>query len=273
MHIEVRTSVRGCDVYLLQAIGPPAEEHLLQLLLLADACRRAGAARLTAVVPYLAYARQDRRATGREPVGARLVGDLLAACGLRRVVAVDLHSTALEGVFGIPLEHLTAVPAIAAALRPHLLPEGVIVAPDLGATKLAERYARLLGLPVALVHKRRVSGEQVTVRAVTGEVRGLAPLLVDDMITTGGTVEAAVGALLQAGCRPEVTLAASHGLFVGTAAQRLGALPVRRLLTTDSVAAPAGAPPHERVGLAPLLADVISRLHGDRSLNDLLIHA
>jgi ribose-phosphate pyrophosphokinase len=273
MRIEIRTSVRGCDVYLLQAMGPPAEEHLLQLLLLADACRRAGAARLTAVVPYLAYARHDRRGTGREPVGARLVADLIAAGGFHRIVAVDLHSSALEGVFGVPLEHLTVVPAIVERLRPQLPPEGVIVAPDLGATKLAERYARLLRLPVALVHKRRVSGEQVTVRGVTGEVRGLAPLVVDDMITTGGTVEAAVGALLQAGCRPEVTVAASHGLFVGAAPERLRALPVRRLVATDSVAARAAAPPHERVSLAPLLAEAISRLHGDRSLSDLIIHA
>jgi ribose-phosphate pyrophosphokinase len=273
MHIEIRTSVRGCDVYLLQAMGPPAEEHLFQLLLLADACRRAGAARLTAVVPYLAYARQDRRGTGREPVGARLVADLIATSGFHRIVAVDLHSTALEGFFGVPLEHLTAVPAMVERVRPQLPPNGVIVAPDLGATKLAERYARLLGLPVALVHKRRVSGAQVTVRGVTGEVRGLAPLMVDDMITTGGTVEAAVGALLQAGSRPEVTLAASHGLFVGAAPERLRALPVRRLVTTDSVAARAAAPPHERVSLAPLLAEAISRLHGDRSLSDLLIHA
>jgi len=274
MHVQVQASVRGCDVYLLQSAGPPAEEHLFQLLLLADACRRAGAARLTAVVPYLGYARQDRRATGREPVGARLVADLLAAGGLQRTVAVDLHSTALEGVFGMPLEHLTAVPLLSEALRPGLPDHGVIVAPDLGATKLAERYARLLRLPVALVHKRRLSGERVTVRDVTGEVRDRAPLVVDDMITTGGTVEAAIKAVLEAGCRPDVTVAATHGLFVGPAAERLRALPVKRLVTTDSVAPPdTGGLLLERVSLAPLLAEAISRLHGDRSLGELIVHA
>ena len=273
MQIEVRASVRGCDVYLLQSTAPAVEEHLFQLLLLADACRRAGAARLTAVVPYLGYARQDRRASGREPVGARLVADLLAAGGIQRTVAVDLHSTSLEGVFGMPLEHLTAVPLLAGALGRSLSGDAVLVAPDLGATKLAERYARLLQLPVAFVHKRRLTGERVTVRGVTGEVRDKCPVVVDDMLTTGGTVEAAVRAVLEAGARPEVIVAVSHGLLVGDARARLAQLPVRRLLTTDSVAGPDGSgPPLERISLAPLLADAISRLHGQRSLSDLLVH-
>lgn len=274
MHVEVRTSVRGCDVYLLQPTGPPVEEHLFQLLLLADACRRAGAARITGVVPYLGYGRQDRRASGREPVGARLVADLLGVAGLHRTVAVDLHSGALEGVFQAPLEHLTAVPLLCGALRPQLAGDAVIVAPDLGATKLAERYARLLELPVAFVHKRRLSGERVTVRGVTGDVRGRTPLVVDDMITTGGTVEAAVEAVLEAGAREDVTVCATHGLFVDEAAARLACLPVTRMLTTDSVAGgDTGSLPVERVSLAPLLADVVSRLHGDRSLGELIVHA
>lgn len=273
MHVEVHASVRGCDVYIVQPTGPPVEEHVLQLLLLADACRRAGSARVTAVMPYMGYARQDRRATGREPVGARVVADVLAAGGLHRVVAVDLHSTTLEGMFQVPLEHLTAIPLLAANLGRELPDNGVLVAPDLGATKLVERYARLLNLPVALVHKRRVSGAEVSVRGITGEVRDRAPLVVDDMITTGGTLEAASQAALDAGCRPEITVAATHGLFVGEALERLAPLPIRRIVTTDSVPAPAAARVRlERVSLAPLLADTISRLHGNRSLSDLLVH-
>lgn len=273
LHVEIGTSVRGHDVYLLQPTHPIAETHLFQLLLLADACRRAGAARLTAVMPYLAYARQDRRGGGREPVGARVVADMLTQGGIHRVVAVDLHSPALEGVFTVPVEHLTAVPLIAAALPP-LGDRGVIVAPDLGAAKLAERYARLLGLPMALVHKRRVTGEQVTVRAVTGDVRGRSPLVVDDMITTGGTLEAAIGALLTAGSNPDVVVAASHGLFVGPALRRLAELPIRQAVVSDSVAASADEGPRvRRVGLAPLLAEAIRRLHHDRSLGDLIVHA
>lgn len=272
MHIEIRTSVRGCDVYLIQSTGPPGEEHLFQLLLLADACRRAGSARLTAVLPYFGYARQDRRATGREPVGARVIADLMAAVGIGRAVAVDLHSN-LEGVFARPLEHLTAVPLLTDRLRALGTEDRVIVAPDLGATKLAERYARLLELPVAFVHKRRISGEEVATRLVTGEVRDRLPLVVDDMITTAGTVEAAVRAVLEAGARSDVLVAATHGLMVGRAAERLAGLPVSRMVTSDSVAYPPASVPMETVSLAPLLAEAISRLHGDRSLSDIIAHA
>lgn len=273
LHIEIGTSVRGHDVYLVQSTSPAAETHLFQLLLLADACRRSGAARLTAVMPYVAYARQDRRGTGREPVGARVVAELLATGRLHRVVAVDLHTPALEGVFSVPLEHLTAVPLLAAALPP-IDGDAVVVAPDLGATKLAERYARLLDLPVALVHKRRLSGERVAVRGVTGEVRGRTPLVVDDMITTGGTIEAAITALLEAGCNRDIPVAATHGLFVGQAAPRLAALPIRDVVVTDSVAScPADVLRLRRVSLAPLLAEAIRRLHEDRSLGDLVLHS
>lgn len=271
-HVEIGGSVRGHDVYLIQPTSPAAETHLFQLLLLADACRRAGAARLTAVMPYVAYARQDRRGSGREPVGARVVAELLATGGLHRVVAVDLHSPALEGMFTVPLEHLSAVSLLVAALRP--LPDSaVVVAPDLGATKLADRYARQLDLPVVLVHKRRLSGERVSVRGVTGDVRGRIPLVVDDMITTGGTIEAAITALLEAGCHQDIVVAATHGLFVGEAVRRLAALPIRDIVVTDSVASSeADGLRVRRVSLAPLLADAIRRLHEDRSLGDLIVH-
>ncbi len=270
LQIEIRESVRGDDVYLIQPTSPPVDEHLLELLLLADACRRAGAARVTAVVPYFGYARQDRRARGREPLGARLVADVMAASGLHRVVAVDLHSPAVEGCFAVPVEHLSAVPMLAQALRPHVGSGAVIVSPDLGAVKLAERYARLLELPVAIVHKTRISGSEVSVRAVVGEVAGRTPVVVDDMISTGGTVAAAVTALLEAGCRPDVAVVATHALLVGPAAERLRSLPLRRFLSTDSVAPAASLPlPLETVSLGPLLADAIRRLHADRSLGDL----
>jgi ribose-phosphate pyrophosphokinase len=207
--------------------------------------------------------------------GVARVADLLAAGGFQRVVAVDLHSTALEGVFSLPLEHLSGVPLLVEAIKPCVGGSAVIVAPDLGATKLAERYARFLELPVALVHKRRLTGERVHVRGVTGEVRDRTPVVVDDMITTGGTVEAAVRAVLEAGSAPDVVVAATHGLFVGEAAARLGAMPVRRLVVTDSVAARAEEDglPVERVSLAPLLAEAVRRLHDDRSLGDLIVHA
>jgi ribose-phosphate pyrophosphokinase len=275
LHVEIKQSVRGHDVYLIQPTSPPVERHLLELLLLADAAHRAGAARLTAVIPYLGYARQDRRASGREAVGARLVAELLAAGGLvQRVVVVDVHSPAVEGFFGIPLEHLSAVPLLVESVRNHVTENSVIVAPDLGAAKLAERYARPLGLPVAIVHKRRLSGSEVNVRSVTGDVRGHTPIIVDDMISTGGTVEAAIEVLLSGGCEPELTVVASHGLLVGPAVKRLKVGPLKRIVITDSVRTPEGLElPLEVVSLAPLLARAVDCLHNDRSLGDLLARA
>lgn len=273
LHMDLRVSVRGHDVYILQSVGPPAERHLLELLLLTDACRRAGASRVSAVIPYFAYARQDRRTTGREAVGARVVADLLETARYARVVAVDLHSPALEGFLATPVEHLSAVPVLAAALGGDPPANGVVVAPDAGAARLAERYAEALELPVAIVQKVRLSGSDVAVRSVTGDVAGRAPIIVDDMISTGGTIAAAVAALRAAGCRPAMTVVATHGVLVGPSGDRLAALPLERLLVTDTLPIrPPRAAPLSVVSVAPLLADAIARLHADRSLGALLAH-
>lgn len=274
LHVCIEESVRGADVFLIQPTTPPGDAHLFEALFLADACRRAGAAHLTAVMPYFAYARQDRRVSGREPVGARLVADLLRTAGFERVVTVDLHTAAAEGFFSTTVEHLSAVSLLARAVRADGHgPVDVVVAPDLGAVKLAERYGGLLRLPIAVVHKARLSGTEVKVRALVGDVAGRRPLIVDDMISTGGTIEAAARALIAAGCTPDLSVAASHALLAGGAVDRLHALPIRRVLATDSVAARHDLPlPLERVSLAPLLATAIRRLHGNESLADLYVH-
>ncbi|MFY2561109.1 ribose-phosphate diphosphokinase [Corallococcus terminator] len=255
MHLEVPTSVRGRTVVLVQSLTPPAGEHLLELLLMADACWRAGAARLEAVVPYLGYARQDRRARPGEPLGGRLVADMLSQGRFARVLVADLHSPALEGCFGAPLEHLTALPVLAEALRPQVTDTSVVVAPDLGAVKRAEALARLLGLPWAVIHKVRLSGDEVHASGLMGEVRGKRPILVDDMVSTGGTLVAAAGTLREAGCADDLTVVTTHALLVGPAVERLSALPVSRLVGTDSVEPPLGLPfEHRVVTLAPLVA-------------------
>ncbi len=273
--VRILESVRGRDVYLLQSSGPPVDSNLFELFLLADACRRAGAGRLTAVMPYFGYARQDRRATGREPVSARLIADLLGTCGIERAVALDLHTTALEGVFSFPLVHLTAVPALAeAVLRGSPGAPGVVVAPDLGAAKLADRYAGMLRLPVAIVHKTRLTGREVVARGITGEVAGRSPVIVDDMISTGGTIEAAARSLAAAGALPVAAVVASHGLFAGGSADRLAAIGPRRLIVTDSLTPPDDPRlPLEVVSAAPLLARAIGHLHENRSLAELAVHA
>jgi ribose-phosphate pyrophosphokinase len=187
------------------------------------------------------------------------------------VVAVDLHSAALEGFFAIPIEHLSAVPLLSQAARAWVSERSVVVAPDLGAAKLADRYASMLRVPTAVVHKTRLSGEDVSVHAITGDVQGRSPILVDDMISTGGTIEAAVRALLAAGCAPDFNVVATHGLFVGPAMARLAALPVRQFVVTDSVAVAEGLKiPVEIVSLDELLAEAIRLLHSDRSLAALI---
>ncbi|MGE5246081.1 MAG: ribose-phosphate diphosphokinase [Betaproteobacteria bacterium] len=272
LHVDIEESVRGHDVYVIQSTSARVDEHVMELLFLADACRRAGAARLTAVLPYFGYARQDRRAAGREAVGAAVVAGLIEAAGFSRVVAIDLHAPEIEGFVRIPFEHLSAARLLAGAVRAAGDP--VIVAPDLGAVKLAERYQTYLHAPVVVVHKTRVSGSEVSVRSIIGDVRDRAPIVVDDMITTGGTVEAAVKGLLEAGCRPDVSVVATHALFVGPAVRRLQALPIRQLIGANTVEAATQVPAgFEVVNVAPLLADTIGRLHRDQSLEQLLAHA
>lgn len=273
LNIEIQQSVRGCDVYLMQPTCPPVDEHFFELFLLADACRRAGATHLTAVIPYFGYARQDRRARGRQPVSTRLVADLLNTSGLQRVVVVDFHSRAVESAFALPVEHLSAISILADAVRPSVHKDAVVVSPDLGAVKMAEQYAKLLNLSVAIIHKSRVSGAEVTVQRIVGDVRDKQILVVDDMITTGATIEKAITALLEAGCSTSgLKVAASHGLFVGNAAERLAKLPIEKIYVSDSVPEPERfSLPLQISSLAPLLAETIQRLHRLESLDDFLV--
>lgn len=275
LRVEVGESVRGADVFILQPTGPSVADNLLELLLLADACRRSGSRRLTAVISYFGYARQDRRSKGREPIGARLVSDLLATAGFQRIVAVDLHDPALEGFPSIPVEHLSALGILADAARSVVPKDAIVVGPDLGATKLAEAFASKLDRPVAIVHKARVSGESVRVHRVIGDVAGKLPVIVDDMISTGGTVVAAAEALYRAGCQGPLTVIATHALLVGPAWERLERLPIKELIVTDTLATPRreeSGLPLRIVSVSKLLAEAVSRLHRDESLGDLLAH-
>lgn len=269
--VEVQAGVRGRPVFIVQPVGPPVGELLLELLLLAHACRRAGAGSVSAIVPYVGYARQDRVTKEGQPLGARVLAEALGTGGFSQVIAVDLHSPVVASCMRAPVAHLTAVPALVETLREHVREDSVVVSPDLGAVKLAEAYARLLGLPLAVVSKIRMSGAEVAVRSVVGDVRDKRPLVVDDMISTGATVEAAVDAMLAHGSRPDVIVAATHGLFVGKAADRLSRPEGARVLVTDSLPPPTRAPPRlEVVRLAPLLAEAVRRIIGARRLDDLL---
>jgi ribose-phosphate pyrophosphokinase len=263
MHVLLQESVRDKDVYLVQSTARPVADNIIEILLIADACRRAGAGRITGMVSYLAYARQERRTDEGEPVSARIMADLLAT-RLDRIICVDLHNPALEGFFSIPMVHVSALPLLVKRLERGLPEKAVIVAPDLGAVKLARRFADLLDLPVAFIHKERQSGAQVTFRNIIGEVKGRHPILVDDMISTGGTVVSAVEALLEQKAYPDMTVVATHGVFAGNALKRFEALPVKKIIVTDSVEAFAAENTLvETISLANLLAKTVCKLAGE----------
>lgn len=268
--VVVDPDLRGQTAYLVQPTCPPVDAHLVELLMLADAVRRCGTETVVAVVPYLGYARQDRRTEPGQPVGIRVVGDVLHAAGIDRLVVVDPHTRDLEAIFSVAVEPATAVPLLAEALRGGLPDDAVVVAPDLGAIKLAQRYAALLDLPVALVRKTRLSGDEVRADHVVGDVAGRHPIVIDDMISTGGTIAAAVAVLREAGSTSDVTIAATHGVLTPEASKTLGELPIRRLLVTDTIPAPEDSDLElDVVSVAPLLADAIRRLEADRRLDDL----
>ncbi|MEX1133550.1 MAG: ribose-phosphate pyrophosphokinase [Acidimicrobiia bacterium] len=259
------------DVYIVQPTGPPVNDHLVELLLLIDACRRAGAGRITAVIPYLGYARQDRRDAAGQAIGAQVVARAIATSGADRVIVVDPHTPAIEMVFDVPVEMVTAVPVLAKALGEHIGEDTVIVAPDLGAVKLAEHYGSILEKSVVMVRKTRRSGSEVRVEEVIGGVDGKPVVIVDDMISTGATIQAAAKAVVERGALPDLVVAATHGLLLRSPKRSTFPL-IGRILVTDSLPPrPSSDLALEVVSIAPLLADAIGRLHHRRPLDDLLI--
>ncbi|MEV2225926.1 ribose-phosphate pyrophosphokinase [Nocardia vinacea] len=262
--------VCGSDVYVVQPTAPPVNDHLVELLLILDACRRGRAERVTAVVPYFGYARQDRRTPSGQALGLRVVVEAIAQAGADRLVVVDPHTEALEAISPVPVEILTAVPLLAEAAVPAQSGRTIVVAPDFGAAKLAERYAASMQDSVAIVRKFRESATEVSAVEMIGDISGRPVLIVDDMISTGATIEAAIQILHYHAT--DIVAAATHGPLVPPAAARLRALPLRRVIVTDTVAQQDSAAPFEVHSVAPLLADAIARMHHNQPLRELLPH-
>ena len=270
LSVHLDESVRGNEVFIVQPTSPPVNDNLVELLVFADACRRAAADRVTAVVPYFGYARSDKRQGLRRPITASAVADWMRSAGVGHLLTVDVHTPQLEGFFRIPVDDLTAVPLLSRSLRPEITGDAVVVTPDVGGVRRATEYATRLGLPVAVCHKRRASATEVTVTDITGDVRDRACVIVDDMITTGGTIAESVRALLAAGARPDITVAATHGVFVEGAHARLTEAGVHRVFVTDTVAiAERDWPPLQVVSAAPLIAAAMRRVIANGSLADL----
>ena len=268
--VQLLDLVRRKEVFLVQSVAPPVNDNLVELLALVDACRRASAARVTAVVPYFGYARSDKKHGRREPIMGRVVADVLEAVGVDHVITVDLHAPQIEGFFRIPVDALTAVPTLCTALREEVPVGVVVVAPDAGALRMATDYAHRLKGSVAVAHKRRESGTMTHVTHVVGEIAGKPCLIVDDMISTGGTIASCVDALLKAGAQPAITIAATHGLLLPGAREKLTHDAMRKVFITDTIgAAPKDWSLLQVVSLAPVIAGALRRFLEHRSLGDL----
>jgi ribose-phosphate pyrophosphokinase len=268
VRVRIADNVRGTDVFVVESVSQP-NEHLMELLVIADALRRASASRITAVIPYYPYARQDRKATGREPISAKLVANLLTTAGVDRVLTMDLHAPQIQGFFDIPLDHLTSMPILAQYLLRRLDGPTIVVSPDAGGVHRARLLAERLGVPVGFVDKRRPEPGVAEVVHVVGEVAGRTAILVDDMIDTAGTITAAAQALMGFGAR-QVYAAATHAVLSGPAVERLRQAPIRELVFTDTLPLPEGTDHRYQVlSVAPLLASAIRRIHEDRSVTRL----
>ena len=274
-HVQIDESIRGADIFIIQPTSPPVNENLMELLVMLDAFRRASAGVVTAVVPYYGYARQDRKSTGREPITARLVADLLTRAGADRVVSVDLHVAQIQGFFEVPMDHLTSMTTFVNYLRGKDLSNAIVVSPDVGRAKLAEKYAGVLNLPMALMHKRRsgVGGTQVEVVEIVGDVKGKTPIVVDDVIA-GGSIYKQTRALTDAGSDP-CYVVATHGVLVGKALDRLSEECIREVIVTNTVPVPQDKlmqlPKLKVLSIAPLLARAIDNIFNCQSVSKVFL--
>ena len=271
--VQIQENIRGQDVFLVQPTCQPVNHHLMELLIMADACRRASAARITAVIPYFGYGRQDRKDRPRVPITAKLVADLIAAAGVNRVLALDLHAGQLQGYFNMPVDHLFAAPVLVDYFKQQELRDLTIVAPDAGGVERAATYAKRLDAPLAIVDKRRDRDKKnvAKVMHIIGEVRDRDVLIADDIVDTAGTLVEATGALLRAGAR-RVFAGAAHGVLSGPALERIGSSELQQLAVTDTIPLGSKADEADRVrvlSVAPLLGEAIKRIHSDDSVSSL----
>jgi ribose-phosphate pyrophosphokinase len=272
VHCRFDDSIRGADVFVIQTHCAPVNDSLMEQLIMIDAAKRASAKQITAVCPYYGYSRQDRKAAGREPITAKLVADLLTVAGAQRVVSVDLHSGQIQGFFDFPVDHLTASPVLVDYLRAYDPHELVVVAPDAGRVKVAERFSQLLGCDLAFVNKRRPAGSMNTVEAlgVIGKVEGRRCVVIDDMIDTAGTICAAADQLMQNGAT-EVWAMATHAVLSDPALDRLKASVISRVVVTNTLPLPEEhlIDKIEVLSVAQIVADAIAAVFEDTSVSEI----
>lgn len=267
--VKINENIRGRDVFLVQPTCPPTNQNLMELLIMVDAARRASASRITAVVPFFGYARQDRKDQPRVPITAKLVANLLVASGVDRVLTMDLHAQQVAGFFDIPVDHLFAAPVIIKFLREKNLNDPVVVSPDVGGLKMANAYSQSLNAGLAIVAKRRKSPTEVEATSIIGDVAGRPVILVDDLTETAGTLTAAARILKEAGAK-EIMACVSHAVLSDVGIARLKASEITELVCTTSVPVRDGEGfKITQLCIAELLGEGIQRIHGDESVSSL----
>ncbi|WP_420906096.1 ribose-phosphate pyrophosphokinase [Candidatus Magnetaquiglobus chichijimensis] len=271
--IQIDENVRGRDVFVVQPTSNPANDHLMELLIMVDALHRASAGRITAVIPYYGYARQDRKEAGRTPITAKLVADLLHASGVKRVLTLDLHAGQIQGFFNMPVDNLYATPVLLAAVRKWGIEDAVVISPDIGGVVRARSYAKRLHVDLAIIDKRRPAPNVAEVHHIIGEVENKHCIIVDDMVDTAGTMIKAAEALLAHGAL-SVSAVCSHGVLSGVAVQRIQSSVLARLLVTDTIQLSPEAlscPKIEVRSVAPLLGEAIRRICDEESVSSLFV--
>jgi ribose-phosphate pyrophosphokinase len=267
--VKIEENVRGSDVFVIQPTCDPVNHHLMELLLMIDAFKRASAARITAVMPYYGYARQEKKTSGREPISAKLVANLLTVAGANRVLAIDLHAPAIEGFFDIPVDHLRGTPLLAEHFRNDSSGDTVVVSPDAGGVARAEDFRARIGGALAIIAKQHPGADQTEMLEMVGDVSGKTAIIVDDMISTGGTLIEAASLLTERGAA-RIQVAATHGIFAADALALIDASPIERVFVTDTIPLPdTNHPLIEVVSVAPLLAEAIIRTHKNMSVSSL----
>ena len=268
--IMIEESVRGADCYIIQSTCAPVNHNLMELLVLIDALRRASAWRINAVVPYFGYSRQDKKVQAREPITAKLVANLLETAGADRVITIDLHAGQIQGFFDVPVDHLTALSILGEHVRDHEdLEDAIVVSPDVGRATEARRLANYLNLPLAMLYKRRTSPTDTEVTHVIGDVDGKRPIIIDDMISTAGTMRRGIEALLQLGAKEDVRVTTTHAVFTPPALERLSHPAIKGIFVTDTVPLKVEQPNITVLSVAPLLAKAIRNVHDHASVSSL----
>ncbi len=271
--VEISENVRGRDVYVIQSTCAPSNNNLMELLVMVDALKRASAARITAVIPYFGYARQDRKVAPRTPITSKLVADLISTAGTDRVLTMDLHAGQIQGFFNIPVDHLYAAPVILADIKENLRGPLVVVSPDAGGTERARAFAKRLNAGLAIIDKRRSGPNVSEVMHIIGDVEGEVCLIVDDMIDTAGTLCQAAKALKEKGAR-EIYASATHAVLSGPALERINESCLREVVVTNTIPTgdkQAACPKLRSLSVAELLAEAIRRIHGDESVSSLFV--